>query len=228
MFVIQSQFLSRSLLEQKKLRYEDFSIGEIIEAKIDSLTPAGISLNLGPNLKGFIPKLHWADDPRLKKPELRFRPGQTISCRVLKVMVDRKNVHLTCKKSLIDIKTQAHSDPTELQKGQSLKGTVTLIESGGVLVTFFGDLSGWMPRQWLEKKGISDMSRFFYLGQVVDCTVHSIQESGKVMLNLAKEDNAKTEKHDSKPVQNLGTIVKCRVEKIFKEGQDGSCGLEVG
>ena len=59
-------------MDQKALRYEDFIVGDLIEAKIDSVTPAGISVNLGVNLQGFIPKLHWADDPRLKKPELRF------------------------------------------------------------------------------------------------------------------------------------------------------------
>lgn len=210
------------------MRYEDFTVGEVLEAKIESLMPTGISLNLGINLKGFIPKLHWADDPRLKKPELRFRPGQKITCRVLKVMAERKKIHLTCKKSLMDAdNVPAYNDVSQLEKGMVYKGTVTLIENGGVLVTFFGDLSGWMPRHWLQKKGIPDISRFFFLGQLVDCKVHSIEETGKVMLNLAKVDNLGSETKVSKPLKALGTIVKCRVEKVFQEGQEGSCGLEV-
>ena len=214
-------------MDQKALRYEDFIVGDLIEAKIDSVTPAGISVNLGVNLQGFIPKLHWADDPRLKKPVLRFRVGEPINCRVLKVMIDRKTVHLTCKKSLVDDKILAYSQPSQLKKNLDLKGTVALIEKGGVLVSFFGELTGWMPRDRLLKKGVSDISRYFYVGQVVDCKVDALHETGKVTLNLAKEDLIQEETQVSKPVENLGTVVSCRVERIFHAGQEGSSGLEV-
>jgi rRNA biogenesis protein RRP5 len=133
------------LLTQKALRYEDFTVGEVVEAKIDSLTPAGVSVDLGVNLKGFIPKLQWADDPRLKKPELRFRVGEPITCRVLKVMIDRKTVHLTCKKSMLDEAVVAYCYPSQLKKHLALKGTVVLIEKGGVVVSFFGELTGYRP-----------------------------------------------------------------------------------
>lgn len=214
-------------MDQKALRYEDFVVGDLLEGKIDSVSPAGISVNLGVNLKGFIPKLHWADDPRLKKPELRFRIGEPISCRVLKVMLDRKTVHLTCKKTLLDEKIPAYGHPSQLKKNMVVKGTVALIEKGGVLVTFFSELTGWMPRDRILKKGVSDISRYFYVGQVVDCKVEDIQETGKVTLNLAKGDLTPDEDPASKPVQNLGTIVSCRVERIFVAGEEGSSGLEV-
>lgn len=214
-------------MEQKAIRYEDFIIGDLLEGKIDSVTPAGISLNLGVNLKGFIPKLHWADDPRLKKPELRFRVGEPLSCRVLKVMIERKTVHLTCKKTLLDESILAYAHPSQLKKNLNLKGTVALIEKGGILVAFFGELTGWMPRDRLLKKGISDISRFFYVGQLVDCTVESVHETGKVTLNLAKSDTDQSENSVSKPAQSLGTLVKCRVERVFEAGPDGTCGLEV-
>ncbi|XP_057371391.1 protein RRP5 homolog [Daphnia carinata] len=219
--------MKKSLLTQKALRYEDFTVGEVLEGKIDSVSPAGISVNLGVNLKGFIPKLHWADDPRLKKPELRFRVGNTITCRVLKVMVDRKNIHLTCKKALLDETVVAYTHPSQLDKNLGLKGTVVMIENNGVLVSFFGDLTGYMPRNRLSKKGISDISRYFYIGQVIDCVVHDIHETGKVTLTLAKPDTEQTVKRAAQPVSNLGSIVTCKVERVFDATDGGSSGLEV-
>lgn len=214
-------------MTQKALRYEDFTVGEVLQAKIEAVTPAGVSVDLGINLKGFIPKLHWADDPRLKKPELRFRVGDAITCRVLKVMIDRKNIHLTCKKSLLDETVVAYAHPSQLNNTLALKGTVAMIENGGVLVSFFGDLTGYMPRNRLLKKGISDISRYFYVGQVIDCMVDDIQESGKVTLNLIKSDSVQPENPIAKPVSILGTIVACKVERVFDAGEGGSSGLEV-
>uniref|UniRef100_A0A0P6D669 Programmed cell death protein pre-rrna processing protein rrp5 n=1 Tax=Daphnia magna TaxID=35525 RepID=A0A0P6D669_9CRUS len=219
--------MKKSLLTQKALRYEDFTVGEVLEAKIDSVSPAGVSVDLGINLKGFIPKLHWADDPRLKKPELRFRVGNAITCRVLKVMIDRKNIHLTCKKSLLDETVVAYTHPSQLNKNLGLKGTVVMIENNGVLVSFFGDLTGYMPRNRLLKKGISDISRYFYVGQVIDCVVEDIHENGKVTLTLAKSDSEEAVKRTAQPVSNLGTIVTCKVERIFDATEGGSSGLEV-
>lgn len=217
----------RTLLTQKALRYEDFTVGEVVEAKIDSLTSAGVSVDLGVNLKGFIPKLQWADDPRLKKPELRFRVGEPITCRVLKVMIDRKTVHLTCKKSMLDEAVVAYCYPSQLKKHLALKGTVVLIEKGGVVVSFFGELTGYIPKNSLLKKGITDISRYFYIGQVIDCTVYDIHESGKVTLSLSNSDSTEEKSHVVQSVKIVGSIVECKVEKVFYAGEGGSSGLEV-
>lgn len=220
-------------MEQKFIRYEDFVVGDTLEAKIDHVTPSGVSLNLGVNLKGFVPKLHWADDPRLKRPELRFRPGATLKCRVLKVMVERKSVHLTCKKSLIDENIPAYRHSSQLERGLELKGTVALVERGGVLVSFFDELTGWIPHDRLSQTGISDISQYFYVGQVVDCTVEKVYETGKVILNLAKSGTIPTgttapaNQSVSVPVHSLGTIVSCRVEKVVEVVSGASGGIEV-
>lgn len=90
------------MLNQKILRYEDLEVGQLVEAKIGSLNANGVCVQVGAGLKGFVPKLHWADDPRLKKPELRFRPDSTIVCRVLKLDLDKKQLFLTAKKTLTE------------------------------------------------------------------------------------------------------------------------------
>jgi len=221
------KFVCRSLLTQKALRYEDFTVGEILEGKIDSVTPAGVSVHLGVNLKGFIPKLHWADDPRLKKPEFRFRVGEPITCRVLKLMVDRKTIHLTCKKSMLDETVVAYSCPSQLEKNLAVKGTIALIEKGGVLVSFFDGLTGYIPGNRLSKNGITDISRYFYMGQVIDCEVENINESGKVTLTLAKSSSTRVENLLVKPILSLGSIVECIVERVFEAVEGNSSGLEV-
>lgn len=222
---------SRSLLEQKALRYEDFTVGEVVEGKVEAVHASGVSVRLGANLNGFIPKLHWADDPRLKRPELRFRPGATVTCRVLKVFPDRKSVHLTCKKTLVEDTGPTYSHPSQVSPNLALKGTVTLVEKGGVMVTFYGELNGWIPKNKLTKKGIADIGRYFYVGQLIDCTVNYVLETGKVTLSLGKPESpteAPVEtKQAKKRVKDLGTVVQCRVEKIFPAGQESSSGLEV-
>lgn len=222
----------RTLLDQKALRYEDFTIGELLTGKIDSITAAGIQVNLGVNLRGFVSKLHWADDPRLKRPELRFRPGESITCRVLNVALEKKTVFLTCKKTFLDETFPIYSDVSQLEKKKVLMGTVALIEKGGVLVVFFGDLSGWIPKDRLIKKGITDLNRQFYIGQLIDCTVTDINESGKVTLNFGKEEEKKRTKEPADkilvPSGSLGTIVTCLVKKVIPADQDGiGGGLEV-
>ena len=219
-------------MEQKALRYEDFTIGEVVEAKVEAVHPSGVAVRLGVHLNGFIPKLHWADDPRLKRPELRFRAGESVTCRVLKVLPDRKTVHLTCKKSLVEDDTPIYSHPSQVSPNLALKGTVALIEKGGVMVSFYGELSGWIPKDRLAKKGIADVSRYFYVGQLVDCTVDYVLETGKVTLHLGKPDSTdavpKTKKKGNQPIQTLGSVVQCKVEKIFPAGDDNSSsGLEV-
>ena len=182
----------RSLLNQKALRYEDYTVGELVEGRVESVTPAGISLVLGQNLKGFVPKLHWADDPRLKKPELRFKIGSTLKCRVLRIQLDRRQLHLTCKPSLVDgTENPICSDVGQLEKKLRLKGVVSLIQSGGVLVSFYGNLTGWIPRIRLQQKGIADIGRYFFPGQVISCIVDNVQsDSGKVTLDLDKPTTA--------------------------------------
>ena len=220
----------RSLLNQKALRYEDYTVGELVEGRVESVTPAGISLVLGQNLKGFVPKLHWADDPRLKKPELRFKIGSTLKCRVLRIQLDRRQLHLTCKPSLVDgTENPICSDVGQLEKKLRLKGVVSLIQSGGVLVSFYGNLTGWIPRIRLQQKGIADIGRYFFPGQVISCIVDNVQsDSGKVTLDLDKPTTA-APSAPKKATAALGSIVQCRVVKIQLESDGGNgLGIEVG
>lgn len=207
------------MLNQKALRYEDFTVGQLVEGTVDSVLSSGITVDLGVNLRGFIPKLHWADDPRLKKPELRFKPGTTVSCRVLKYNSDRKSLMLTCKKSLVTDSRPIYHESNQLAKKTSVKGTVSLIEKGGILVSLYGELAGWIPFARLEKRGLT--SQHFFLGQLVDCVVESIDSNtGKVVLDLEKGDTAAAD-----TARGLGEIVQCKVEKVNTEGSH--LGLEV-
>ena len=209
----------RTLLNQKALRYEDFPVGQLVEANIDSVLATGITVDLGVNLRGFIPKLHWADDPRLKRPELRFKPGTAVTCRVLKYNPDRKSLFLTCKKSVVADNGPIYHESSQLTKHATLKGTVALIEKGGMLVVFFGELAGWIPFARLEKRGLS--AEHFFLGQLVDCVVESVDnDTGKVVLDLEKGDVAAVDE-----TRGLGDIVQCQVEKVNDE--ENSPGLEV-
>jgi predicted RNA-binding protein with RPS1 domain len=142
-------------------------------------------------------------------------------------MIDRKTVHLTCKKSMLDEAVVAYCYPSQLKKHLALKGTVVLIEKGGVVVSFFGELSGYIPKNSLLKKGVTDISRYFYIGQVIDCTVYDIHESGKVTLSLSSSDSTEEKSHVVQPVTTVGSIVECKVEKVFNAGEGGSSGLEV-
>ena len=239
--------MKKSLVNEKLLRYEDLTIGDRVTATIESVNSGGVSVRLGAAaLKGFVPKLHWADDPRLRKPELRFRAGETLQCRVLKLDVERRQLHLTAKASLVEQRPNDDDDAPvcsrteQLQKTMRLKGTVSLIDKGGVLVSFFGQATGWIPKARLDALGVVDIGRHFFPGQVVDCVVDSVQqETGKVTLNLIKIGDTV----DIKPVKSksrkptaaaadgdadnqVGCIVECRVTSVHLEGS--TAGIEVG
>jgi len=120
-----------------------------------------------------------------------------------------------------------YSDASQLHNKMAMLGTVALIEKGGVLVVFYGDLTGWIPRDRLLKKGISDLNQYFYVGQLVDCTVNEIKETGKLTLNFGKEKEGKTKTKDTSSI-SLGAVVSCLVERVIPAEQDTSRGgLEV-
>ena len=215
-----NNFFPRSLLNLKTLRYEDFSVGQLVAAVIDSVLPVGIGVSLGSNLKGFITKLHWADDPRLKRPELRFKIGDTVTCRVLKVSLERKSLYLTCKKSLVEDEGPIYSQASQLAVKTAVKGTVSLIQTSGILVTFYDELTGWIPISRLQKRGV-DLKHFF-MGQIVDCVVESLNDTGRVVLNLRHVDAPRM---DDSVANAVGTLVQCKVKQVNVE--ENSRGLEV-
>jgi hypothetical protein len=65
------------------------------------------------------------------------------------------------------------------------------------------------------------------MGKVIDCKVESINESGKVILTLAGSGLTKPKSLPDKPILNLGTIVECKVERVYDAVEGNSSGLEV-
>ncbi|EFX61875.1 hypothetical protein DAPPUDRAFT_271603 [Daphnia pulex] len=54
----------------------------------------GVQIRLGNGLTGFLP-IKCLSDPEVKTPEERFRPGQTIHCRITRIDVENFSVEAT-------------------------------------------------------------------------------------------------------------------------------------
>lgn len=126
------------------------------------------------------------------------------------------------------------TNASQLQKNTQLKGTVSLVQTAGVLISFYGDLTGWIPKKRILQRGIIDAGRYFYIGQVIDCCVKFADvESDKVVLDLVMEANLSTEGRKSQDsVQetapasvSIGSLVRCVVEQVHSQGDN--CGIEV-
>ncbi|KAJ2557435.1 rRNA biogenesis protein rrp5 [Coemansia sp. RSA 1933] len=85
-----------------------FSIGDVrpgmlVAGTVRSYNDKGATVDISPQIRGFIYKEDLSDIP-LKHPELLFKPGKEVTCRVLKALWDQNKVTLTARKSLVKSK----------------------------------------------------------------------------------------------------------------------------
>ena len=75
---------------------DELAIGQRLTTTVKQFVKQGLLVDVGPHLTGLVPWMFLTDVP-LKHPERKFFPGDKLLCRVLRVNVDNKQLHLTSK-----------------------------------------------------------------------------------------------------------------------------------
>ncbi|KKK23556.1 hypothetical protein P175DRAFT_0471469 [Aspergillus ochraceoroseus IBT 24754] len=166
----------RKVIDQPFLRLEDITIGAVVKGTIEKLLIGesgvdGLIVSLADGITGLVPPMHFADTP-LQFPEKKFRQGMSVSVRILSVNLEKRQIRLTLKKSLLNSESAIWKDYKEITPGSQSPGTIISIKNHGAVVQFYGTIRGWLPVSEMSEAYIKDPSQHFRLGQVVN--VHAL------------------------------------------------------
>ncbi|CAG2221341.1 PDCD11 [Mytilus edulis] len=201
--------LKQSILDQKYMSLQDIKPGDIVEK--------GIGVKLSQNIHGYIPNLHLANSTFKTRDVKEFHEGKQLKCRVLKVDEKKRNVILTNKKMLLNTKLPILTDFDQLKSGMDVEGYIAKITNKGVLVAFFNEIKGWVPRKQLSTENIEFPEKVFFKGQVVKAKVLSWNEEKKKIIlsfNVGAKSSFGTKE------ARVKMIMKCEVTGKTETGLD--------
>ncbi|KAL2838295.1 hypothetical protein BJY01DRAFT_251027 [Aspergillus pseudoustus] len=166
----------RKVINQPFLRLEDITLGAVVKVTIDKVLVGesgvtGLIVSLADGITGFIPAVHFADT-QLQHPEKKFRQGLSVSARILSVDLEKREVRLTLKKSLLNSEAAVWKDYRDIAPGAQSPGTIIKIMSNGAVVQFYGNIRAWLSVSEMSEAYIKDPSQHFRVGQVVN--VHAL------------------------------------------------------
>ncbi|CAG8054270.1 unnamed protein product [Penicillium olsonii] len=189
----------KSVIEQPFLRVEDVNVGAIVKGKVEKLLigPNGVDgliVNLADGITGLVPSMHFADT-QLQFPEKKFREGQKLSLRILSVSLEKRQIRLTLKKSLLNNESAIWKDYADIKPSSQSPGTIVNLQNHGAVVQFYGDVRGFLPVSEMSEAYIQDPTQHFRLGQVVNVHALSVDADLGRLAVSCKDPSTFTEKY---------------------------------
>lgn len=189
----------QSVIEQPFLRLEDVNVGAIVKGKVEKLLIGatgmdGLIVSLADGITGLVPSMHFADT-QLQFPEKKFRVGQKISARILSVNLDKRQIRLTLKKSLLNSESAIWNDYKDIVAGAQAPGTIVNLQPHGAVVQFYGTVRGFLPVSEMSSAYIKDPAEHFRLGQVVNVHALSVDASQGRLAVSCKDPSTFTDKY---------------------------------
>jgi len=202
---------------------DQLTIGQKITATVMAFKTKGLLVNIGPHLNGFIPHL-FLSDVALSKPELKYLPGDKITCKVLRLDPENKKVILTSKPILVNNDFSIVSCWDEALPETITEGVVFQIKSEGLLLQLWGQMRGWVPKSMLSVETIDCPEKLFFVGQALKCKVVDANESkDRVTLSLVLDSMKPLgRKEKGGQMLELGREYRCKVTRITPKGADVS------
>lgn len=189
----------KTVIEQPFLRIEDVTVGAIVKGKVEKLLIGatgmdGLIVSLADGITGMVPSVHFADT-QLQFPEKKFREGMKISARILSVNLEKRQIRLTLKKSLLNSESAIWKDYSNITPGAQSPGTIVNLQSHGAVVQFYGSVRGFLPVSEMSEAYIKDPSQHFRQGQVVNVHALSVDASQGRLAVSCKDPSTFTEKY---------------------------------
>ncbi|KAJ5943397.1 hypothetical protein N7516_003565 [Penicillium verrucosum] len=189
----------KSVIEQPFLRVEDVNVGAIVKGKVEKILIGadgmnGLIVNLADGITGLVPSMHFADT-MLQFPEKKFREGQKLSLRILSVNLEKRQIRLTLKKSLLNSESTIWKDYKDITPSAQSPGTIVNLQTHGAVVQFYGEVRGFLPVSEMSEAYIQDPAQHFRLGQVVNVHALSVDASLGRLAVSCKDPSTFTEKY---------------------------------
>ena len=178
------------IINQPFLSVEDVKIGQIVKGTIEKIIigPSGVSgliVRIAEGVSGLVPETHFADI-QLQHPERKFKEGQSVTARVLSINLDKKQIRLTFKKTLVNSDIEPWTSFENLQPGLQAPGSLINILQTGAVVQFYGDVRAFLPVSEMSESFIQDPKEHFRNGQVVNVRIVSVDSNEKRMIVSCK------------------------------------------
>lgn len=156
-----------------------------------------MSVELSEFVHGFVPKIHTGDIPLNDESLLakKFKIDSELKLKILNLNPEEKRCILTAKKTLIKSKLPLIDSFSSIKPGLETYGTVLAIKDYGLLVGFFNELKGILPRQEISKSitQTQDLNELYYQGQLIRCRVkHYNQEKQAIKLTMLSDERKQT------------------------------------
>lgn len=169
---LRQEFLNLPCVSVEELKPADF-----IEVKVKKYVKEGIVVTFGLNLRAIIlnPDLH---DYISANSYKKYPIGKTIKCRVLKVDFNKQpaRVYLTNKEQLMSPDLAIVKSCDKSYKGKPTYATINKVSTSGVVVEFFNNIKGFIPRRFLSSVPVQNVDDLFKVGQVLSCVIYRIDE----------------------------------------------------
>ncbi|XP_076236759.1 ribosomal RNA Processing 5 [Calliopsis andreniformis] len=221
--------MQHALMEQKYLKISDFKPGDVVNVKITRINKEVGFMNVQVGkIHGHVASEHVSDAGTSVLKKLKV--DSEVEAKVLAINNERNKVYFTLKKSLITSDLPVLSDIKEAKPGSKHHGTVVKINRNGLLVKFFGDVKGWVPRIMLDKEAAA-VNWNYSIGQTVSVKIESVDENvGKIILSIATKDIKKEEIMFTIGEHVEGTITESSTQGVYlriskNDGESVSTGF---
>ncbi|CAH1982414.1 unnamed protein product [Acanthoscelides obtectus] len=175
--------LEQDIIKEKTFTLKDVKIGELLKVKITTTKPEGLVVSAG-LVTGFVPNLYLSDAAYSDNLKKKYNEGQTVDSRVLSISSEN-NVLFTLKRSQVE-NDKCLTSLEQAKRGEQYPGVVAKTHSGGAFIVFYGNVTGWLGKKYLQSDSdVSDPTQYFYHGQVVNVWIRAVLED-KVILSLTK------------------------------------------
>lgn len=183
--------MEEKVISQPFLRVEDVEVGQVVKGTIDKVIVgekgvSGILVRLAEGISGLVPDTHFADI-RLQNPEKKFKEGMSVTARVLSTNLQKRQIRLTLKKTLINSDLEVWKSYDDLTPGMQAPGTVINLLSSGAVVQFYGPVKAFLPVSEMSESYIDDPKQHFRNGQVVTVHIISVDPSEGRMIVSCKD-----------------------------------------
>ncbi|XP_069678974.1 rRNA biogenesis protein RRP5 isoform X2 [Periplaneta americana] len=201
--------LDKVMIKSKVCKIGDLQPGMKIKCQIMEHTRNGALVTIlgcGKLFTAFVQSLNMGN-VSLSHPEKKFPEGSLHSARVLELQGNR--IQLTLKPDLVKSRVPPLTRFEDVQIKMECEGVVALITRTGVLVTFYGDVKGWLQFGKNVKQGM------FYIGQVIKCYVAKVDSTNKkMMLRLKQIISSSATKAKEMQTFQLGKAYRLTVQNV--------------
>lgn len=172
--------MEKKIMEQEYISSVNLQTGSIIKVTIDRIQENGyITVKCG-NVTATVSPDEVSDPGQVKN----FKTGQTVQARVLSTS---EKVWVTFKKSLIESKLPILSNIEEAKIDSTYEGTVVKISKVGIIVRFFNNIKGLIPKFLLPSQTAS-VNWNIVVGQTITTVINKLNvENNRITLALTKK-----------------------------------------